>query len=87
MMSHFVRKLKDGEKDVLPTTIYHAGSAMLITSIIMIAGFVLFTISEFGATFYLGLFVSLSLFLALIIDLTILPLLLLTLEKKNAKKE
>ncbi len=86
MMSYFIKnKLKDG-KESLKATFYHAGSAMLITSIIMIAGFALFLLSEFGATFYLGLFVSLSLLVALIVDLTILPILLLTFNKKNAKK-
>lgn len=82
MMSYYVRnKVTDGEGS-LKTTFFHAGSAMLITSIIMVSGFALFLLSSFGATFYLGMFVSLSLIIALIIDLTILPLLLLTINKK-----
>ena len=77
MMSYY---LKNKEKDTnmkMQKTFAHAGSAMLITTIIMSSGFSLYLFSNFGATFYLGLFISLSLVLALIIDLTILPLLLL----------
>ncbi len=86
MMSYYLKnKFQDG-KESLSATFFHAGSAMLITSIIMIAGFSLFLLSEFGATFYLGLFVSLSLLVALLIDLTILPILLLSFNKKDVEK-
>ncbi len=85
MMSYYLKNRKKDPYYRMKETFKHAGSAMLITSIIMIAGFGLFLFSEFGATFYLGLFVSLSLIIALIIDLTLLPLLLITFTKKNAK--
>lgn len=85
MMSYYVKNEIIDRKKALKATFFHAGSAMLITSIIMIAGFSLFLLSEFGATLYLGLFVSLSLLVALIVDLTILPLLLLSIKKKNVK--
>ncbi len=83
MMSYYLRSSKENPSERMKETILHAGNAMLITSLIMSAGFALYLFSNFGATFYLGLFVSLSLLLALIIDLTILPL-LLTHFKKNA---
>lgn len=86
MMSYFLKNREEDPYHRMEETFKHAGSAMLITSIIMIAGFGLFLFSEFGATFYLGLFVSLSLIIALIIDLTLLPLLLITFAKKNVKK-
>ena len=81
MMSFFLKNSAHSARETLKKTCYHAGSSMLITSIIMIAGFSIFLVSDFGATFYLGLFVSLSLFAALIIDMTILPLLLLKIHK------
>ncbi len=84
MMSYYLKNELSDRKEAMKATFFHAGSAMLITSIIMIAGFSLFLVSEFGATFYLGLFVSLSLLVALLVDLTILPILLLTI-KKDAK--
>ncbi len=74
-MSYYLRNLKSDDQP-LEGTFRHAGSAMLITSIVIVAGFALFTLSDFGATFYMGLFVSMSLVAALIIDLTLLPLLL-----------
>lgn len=87
MMSYYLKNRSNTTKDALENTFRHAGSAMLITSIIVIAGFSLFLLSEFGATFYLGLFVSLSLLVALVIDLTLLPMLLISFHKKeNVKK-
>ncbi|MEQ9404119.1 MAG: efflux RND transporter permease subunit [Cyclobacteriaceae bacterium] len=83
LMSHFLKYKTHDLRASLKKTLEHAGSAMLITSIIVIAGFSLFMLSDFGATFYLGLFVSLSLLVALIIDLTLLPLLLLFSKKKK----
>lgn len=82
-MSYYLRNLNSSDAP-LDGTFKHAGSAMLITSIVIVAGFALFTLSDFGATFYMGLFVSMSLIAALIIDLTLLPL-LLNRFVKNAK--
>lgn len=84
MMSYYLKNQENDPITRMKQTFKHAGSAMLITSIIMAAGFALYLFSNFGATFYLGLFVSLSLLLALIIDLSILPLLLIR-YIKNAK--
>lgn len=83
MMSYYLKNREEDPIHRMEETFKHAGSAMLITSIIMIAGFGLFLFSEFGATFYLGLFVSLSLIIALIIDLTLLPLLLIRLSRNH----
>lgn len=84
MMSYYLKSELSNPIERMKDTFKHAGSAMLITSIIMCAGFALYLFSNFGATFYMGLFVSLSLLIALVIDLTILPLLLIRF-KKNAK--
>lgn len=81
MMSFYLKNKELDATERMKSTFKHAGSAMLITSIIMSAGFSLYLFSSFGATFYLGLFVSLSLIIALIIDLTILPLLLIRFQK------
>lgn len=85
MMSYYLKNENADPIDRIKQTFKHAGSAMLITSIIMTAGFSLYLFSNFGATFYLGLFVSLSLIIALVIDLSLLPLLLITF-KKDAQK-
>ncbi|GAB4236989.1 MAG: MMPL family transporter [Ekhidna sp.] len=77
MMSHYLKLRKLPPNERLASTFKHAGSAMLITTIIMTAGFSLFLLSNFGATYYLGLFISLSLAIALLVDLTLLPILLI----------
>jgi hypothetical protein len=77
LMANYLNNPGGKARDRLKETFKHAGSAMVITSAIMVAGFSLFLLSSFGATFYLGLFICLSMLLALIIDLTLLPLLLI----------
>jgi predicted RND superfamily exporter protein len=57
-------------------TFKSAGLAILITSVLIIGGFVLFTLSSFATTFYLGFFLSLAMLFALLTDLILLPLLL-----------
>jgi predicted RND superfamily exporter protein len=57
-------------------TFKSSGRAIITTTLIILAGFALFLTSSFGATYYLGLFLTLSLSTALLIDLTLLPLLL-----------
>lgn len=81
MMSYYLKNKEMDSRERMRMTFKHAGSAMLITSLIMSAGFSLYLFSNFGATFYLGLFVSLSLLIALIIDLSLLPILLLKFQK------
>ena len=81
MMSYYLKNKNADPVKRMGDTFKHAGSAMLITSIIMSVGFSLYLFSNFGATYYLGLFVSLSLLIALIIDLSLLPILLITFRK------
>lgn len=58
-------------------TFKSAGLAILITSILIIGGFVLFTLSSFATTYYLGLFLSLAMLFALLTDLILLPIFLI----------
>lgn len=64
-------------------TFQSAGSAIIITSVIILAGFGIFLFSSFGATYFLGLFISLALASAMIIDLTLLPIILNFLNKNT----
>jgi hypothetical protein len=57
-------------------TMRRTGFSILVTTLVIVAGFSLFTFSNFATTFYLGLFLTLSLVSALIKDLFLLPLLL-----------
>lgn len=63
------------------------GKAMILTTLILCSGFLLLMISSFLGTFYMGMLLSLTLLFALVLDLTLLPVLLLLFyhPKKNRK--
>ncbi|MDA9584594.1 efflux RND transporter permease subunit [Flavobacteriaceae bacterium] len=63
------------------------GVSMFYTSIVLFFGFLVFTVSSFGGTIALGGLVSITLLLAMVSNLLLLPSLLLTFEKKIANKE
>lgn len=63
------------------------GVSMFYTSIVLFFGFLVFTLSSFGGTIALGGLVSVTLLLAMVSNLLLLPSLLLTFEKKIANKE
>ena len=60
---------------------------MFYTSIVLFFGFLVFTLSSFGGTIALGGLVSVTLLLAMVSNLLLLPSLLLTFEKKIANKK
>lgn len=53
------------------------GKAMILTTLILCGGFFLLILSSFQGTFYMGLMLCLTLLVALIADITLLPVLLL----------
>jgi predicted RND superfamily exporter protein len=67
--------------------LYEAGISIIYTSIILFFGFIIFTLSHFGGTFYLGLLTSITLVVAMFNNLLLLPSLLLSLrswvDRKN----
>ena len=70
-------------------TIKHTGLSILYTSMVLIAGFIIFCFSGFGGTQSLGWLTSITLFSATLTNLILLPVLLLDIAKKNniSKKE
>ncbi|AKD04739.1 MMPL family transporter [Pontibacter korlensis] len=80
---HFLSKLKLELKSgkslpyAVKSTFISAGKAIIITSSILVAGFLTLVLSTFDATFYVGLFVSLTLVFAVVADLLLLPVLVL----------
>jgi len=76
IMGYYLNRPNETADDRMKDTFSHAGSAVLLSTLISVAGFCIFMVSSFGATFYLGLFVSLSLGIALWVDITLLPVLL-----------
>ncbi|NQY28702.1 MAG: MMPL family transporter [Flavobacteriaceae bacterium] len=63
------------------------GVSMFYTSIVLFFGFSVFTISSFGGTVALGGLVSVTLLLAMLANLLLLPSLLLSLERSIANKK
>lgn len=68
------------------STIHNTGLSIIFTGLILFAGFLIFCFSGFGGTRALGWLTSLTLILAMITNLTILPALLLWMEKALQKK-
>lgn len=63
------------------------GISTFYTSIVLIFGFAIFTLSSFVGTIALGGLISCTLLFAMFANLLVLPALVLTFEKKKAKKE
>ena len=61
--------------------IKETGLSMFYTSVVLFFGFFIFIASQFGGTLALGLLVSITLFIALLSNLIVLPALLISLEK------
>ncbi len=53
------------------------GKAMILTTLVLCSGFLLLIFSSFLGTFYMGVMLSFTLFIALIADLTLLPILII----------
>jgi uncharacterized protein len=62
------------------------GLSMFYTSIVLFFGFNMFSLSQFGGTQALGILVSLTLLVAMLTNLIVLPSLLLTLQRKVTTK-
>ena len=80
---HFISKfrivLQKGRSVIyaLKRTYLSTGKAIVVTTVILSGGFLILMLSSFGGTFYTGLLVSLTLFFAVLIDLTLLPILII----------
>ena len=64
-------------------TYLSTGKAIVITALVLITGFGTLLSSSFGGAFYIGLLISICLAIAVIMDLTVLPILLLIFSKKR----
>lgn len=83
---NYKQELPNHNNDVITTiseTIKHTGLSILYTSMVLIAGFVIFCFSGFGGTQALGWLTSLTLLVATLTNLILLPVLLLLGSKTN----
>lgn len=83
-LSRYRLELKNLEWEIgksVSEAIRHVGISMLHTSIVLFFGFFIFVFSDFGGTVALGLLVSLTLVVAMVTNLLLLPSLLMSLER------
>ncbi|MBO9199190.1 MULTISPECIES: efflux RND transporter permease subunit [Niastella] len=73
---------KKTSHELVIDTIHKTGISIIYTSLVLIAGFVIFCFSGFGGTQALGWLTSLTLILATLTNLIFLPALLMTMIKK-----
>ena len=69
----------------LEQTIRHTGISIIYTSLVLIAGFIIFCFSSFGGTTSLGWLTSLTLVVGTLTNLILLPVLILGTSKKEDK--
>ena len=81
------KELKNGQNRVeaIQATIMNTGSALLITTSVLVAGFSVLLLSAFLPTYQFGLLSAVMIGTALICDLTLLPALCLVLPNPNKK--
>ena len=85
---NYKQQLKSNGSDVKKTvveTIHSTGLSIIYTSIVLIAGFIIFCFSGFGGTKALGWLTSLTLIAATIANVVLLPALLLTFFRQKDK--
>ena len=75
-------------QSTINSTIRHTGLSIMYTSMVLVAGFIIFCFSDFGGTKALGWLTSVTLLTATLTNLVLLPVLLLWLapNKKKSKK-
>ncbi len=67
-------------------SILETGKSIMYTSIVLFAGFIIFTFSSFGGTIALGLLTSVTLVISMFTNLILLPALILTFDKPKRDK-
>jgi len=73
-------------QDTIKATIQETGISIIYTSLILAAGFIVFLVSQFDGTKALGYLTALTLFMAMLTNLTVLPALLVWFDKQEKKK-
>jgi uncharacterized protein len=83
---NYKQELPQNGGDVASTvkqTIRHTGISIIYTSLVLIAGFIIFCFSNFGGTQSLGWLTSLTLLVAMLTNLILLPVLLIWIDPRK----
>jgi predicted RND superfamily exporter protein len=67
-------------------SILETGKSIMYTSIVLFAGFIIFTFSDFGGTIALGLLTSTTLVISMFTNLILLPALIITFDRPKKQK-
>ncbi len=88
-LAKYRQELKAREWDIkgsVLNALRETGVSMIYTSVVLFFGFGIFMASQFGGTFAIGVLVSVTLLVAMLANLVLLPSLLLSLEKAITTK-
>ncbi len=86
---HFLIKYTQARKEglslqeALAYVMHYAGSAMILTTVVLSSAFIVFVFSQFMLNAHFGLITAVALLIALVIDLLLLPALISKMEKKD----
>ncbi|HNW97463.1 MAG TPA: MMPL family transporter [Bacteroidales bacterium] len=83
-LSKYRHELKTNEGNIklaVSNALSETGISMIYASIVLVMGFAVFSVSEFGGTQALGMLISITLFVALFFNIIVLPSLIITLDK------
>ena len=86
---NYKQELPNYNQQVVPTlvqTIKHTGISIIYTSLVLIAGFVIFCFSDFGGTKSLGWLTSFTLVIGTLTNLILLPVLIIATAKAGDKR-
>ena len=81
------RELGQGPEEAVRYAYDTAGRAVFTTTIVLVAGFLIFAFSPFVPTAQVGVLTAIIIAFALLADLTLLPVLLTALDRKSAKRD
>ena len=76
--------MKLSARDAVISAFNGVGTALVVTTLILVAGFAILAQSSFGVNSYMAMLTAIALVIALIADLTLLPALLIVLDKDKA---
>lgn len=87
ILAEYWNQLRRKTVNPISATIKEVGISMIYTASILFCGFAIFAASSFGGTVALGILMSITIAIALVTNLLMLPSILLSLENFNAKRK
>ncbi len=82
-----LKKINSTVASSISIAIKETGFSMVYTAIILFCGFAIFAASGFGGTVAMGVLISITLLVAMITNLILLPAILLSIDKRQSKRD